>query len=89
MRYIFNELSGGMGHSQEKIGRGGKEAIARRAIAAQGKKPAEFALKMGVARQTVYTWKTLLDEGGIDALRSVPSRSNPARLDESLLEGLR
>jgi transposase len=88
-RYIFNELSGGMGHDQEKIGRGDKEAIACRATAARGEKPAEVALEVGVARQTVYTWKALLDEGGIDALRSVPSRGRPARLDESQLEGLR
>lgn len=27
---------------------------------------AEVALAAGVARQTVYTWKRLLDEGGID-----------------------
>jgi transposase len=55
----------------------------------RGKKAAEVALEVGVARQTVYTWKALLDEGGIDALRSVPSRGRPARLDESQLEGLR
>jgi transposase len=54
-----------------------------------GEKPTEVALEVGVARQTVYTWKALLDEGGIDALRSVPSRGRPARLDESQLEGLR
>lgn len=55
----------------------------------QGKKPAEIALAVGVARQTVYTWKALLDEGGIDALRAVPSRGRPPRLDESDREGLR
>jgi transposase len=55
----------------------------------KGKKPAEVALEVGVARQTVYTWKALLDEGGIDALRSVPSRGRPARLNESQVEGLR
>jgi transposase len=55
----------------------------------KGKKPAEVALEVGVARQTVYTWKTLLDEGGIEALRCVPSRGRPARLDASQLEGLR
>jgi DDE superfamily endonuclease/Winged helix-turn helix len=46
-----------------------------------GKRPAA-ALAVGVARQTVYTWKGLLDEGGIDALRAVPGRGRPARLDE-------
>lgn len=55
----------------------------------KGKGCAEVALAVGVARQTVYTWKALLDEGGIDALRAVPSRRRPARLDEAQLRGLR
>jgi len=54
-----------------------------------GKRPAEVAEEVGVARQTVYTWKGLLDEGGIDALRAVPSRGRPAKLDASRLEGIR
>lgn len=33
----------------------------------KGKGPAEVALSVEVVRQTVYTWKGLLDEGGIDA----------------------
>lgn len=53
-----------------------------------GKRPAEVAEQVGVARQTVYTWKGLLDEGGIDALRAVPSRGRPAKLDASQLEGV-
>lgn len=55
----------------------------------KGKGCAEVALAVGVARQTVYTWKALLDEGGIDALRAVLSRGRPARLDEAQLRGLR
>ena len=55
----------------------------------RGKGCAEVALAVGVARQTVYTWKALLDEGGIGALRAVPSRGRPARLDEAQLRGLR
>ena len=35
----------------------------------KGKTPAEIALAVNVARQTVYTWKAIFDEGGIDALR--------------------
>ena len=31
----------------------------------------------------------MLDEGGIDALRAVPPRGRPARLDASQLEGVR
>ncbi|SAK70549.1 hypothetical protein AWB82_04246 [Caballeronia glebae] len=61
------------------------EATKKRLRAARmlkaGKGPAEVALAVGVARQTVYTWKRLLDEGGIDALRAVPGRGRPARLD--------
>jgi transposase len=54
-----------------------------------GKGCAEVALAVGVARQTVYTWRRLLDEGGIDALRSVPDPGRPAQLDEAQLVALR
>lgn len=55
----------------------------------KGMTPAEIALDVGVARQTVYTWKALFEQGGIDALRAVPLRGRPARLDEAQLEQLR
>ena len=54
-----------------------------------GKGCAQVALAVGVARQTVYTWKKLLDEGGIDALRSVPERGRPAQLDDEQLASVR
>ena len=54
-----------------------------------GKSCAEIALALGVARQTVYTWKRLLDEGGIESLRAVAERGRPARLDERQLAALR
>jgi transposase len=54
-----------------------------------GKSCAQVALAVGVARQTVYTWKKLLDEGGIDALRSVPERGRPAQLDDEQLATVR
>ena len=54
-----------------------------------GKRPAEVALSVGVARQTVYTWRALLDEGGIDALRAVPEPGRPARLDAAQLARVR
>jgi len=69
------------------------EATMKRIRAARllqkGKTPAEIALKVGVARQTVYTWKALFDEGGIDALREVRLRGRPARLDADQFEALR
>ena len=54
-----------------------------------GKRPAEVAEAVAVARQTVYTWKALLDEGGIDALRAVPERGRPAQLDQAQLASVR
>lgn len=53
-----------------------------------GKTPAEAARAVGVARQTAYTWKARLDEGGIDALREM-AVGRPAQLDAAQLEGLR
>lgn len=68
------------------------EVVRRRVRAGRmllaGKTPAEAAHAVGVARQTVYTWKAVLDEGGIDALRAIPSRGRPARLDERQLQTL-
>lgn len=54
-----------------------------------GKGCTEVALAVDVARQTVYTWKKLLDEGGIDGLRAVPERGRPAHLDGQQLAALR
>lgn len=55
----------------------------------KGKKAAEIALDVGVARQTVYTWKAIFDEGGLDALRAVPLRGRPAQLDATQLDEVR
>ena len=73
--------------------RGLSEAAKKRVKAGRlllaGKGCAQVALAVGVARQTVYTWKRLLDEGGIDALRAVPERGRPAQLDEQQVASLR
>jgi len=69
------------------------EAVQKRVRAARmlqaGKGCAEVGLAVGVARQTVYTWKRLLDEGGIDALRAVPEPGRPAQLDAAQLAAVR
>ena len=69
------------------------EAIKKRLKAGRmllaGKGCTDVAKAVGVARQTVYTWKGLLDEGGIDALRAVPERGRPAQLDEQQLAAVR
>lgn len=54
-----------------------------------GKGCAEVARVVGVARQTVYTWKAVLDEGGIDALRAMGGKGRPAQLDARQLAQLR
>lgn len=68
------------------------EATRKRVRAARlmlaGKTPAEAAKAVGVARQTAYTWKARLEEGGIDALRAMAA-GRPAQLDASQLDGLR
>ena len=68
------------------------EAIKKRLRAGRmlqkGKSCTEVALAVGVARQTVYTWKALFDEGGIDALRAVPERGRPAQLERVQFEQL-
>lgn len=68
------------------------EAVKRRLRAGRmllaGKTPAQAAQAVGVARQTVYTWKALLDERGIDALRAMPTRGRPARLNDDQLQAL-
>ena len=68
------------------------EAVRRRVRAGRmllaGKTPAQAALAVGVARQTVYTWKAVLNEGGIDALRDMPMRGRPSRLDDEQLQAL-
>jgi transposase len=53
-----------------------------------GKTPAQAAAAVGVARQTAYTWKARLDEGGIEALRSM-SPGRPGQLDAKQLQALR
>lgn len=68
------------------------ETVRRRVRAGRmllaGKTPAEAAHAVGVARQTAYTWKAVLDEGGIDALRAMPCRGRPARMDDKQLQTL-
>ena len=68
------------------------EAVRRRVRAGRlllkGKTPAQAAQAVGVARQTAYTWKALLEEGGIDALRAMPPPGRPARLDGQQLQAL-
>lgn len=70
-----------VGMTQRRLSEATKKRLKAGRMLLAGKGCAEAALAVGVARQTVYTWKRLLDEGGIDALRAVPERGRPAQLD--------
>ncbi|MDT8843300.1 IS630 family transposase [Paraburkholderia fungorum] len=75
--------------TQRRLSEAAKKRLKAGRLLLSGKGCAEVALAVGVARQTVYTWKRLLDEGGIDALREVPERGRPAQLDEQQLAAVR
>jgi transposase len=74
---------------QKRLSEAAKKRLRAGRMLLAGKSCAETALAVGVARQTVYTWKRLLDEGGIDSLRAVAERGRPARLDERQLAAVR
>jgi len=78
-----------MGMVRERLSDAAKRRVRAGRMLLAGKRPAEVALAVGVARQTVYTWKALLDEGGIDALRAVPDPGRPPQIDEVQLAHLR
>jgi transposase len=75
--------------AQRRLSEAAKKRLKAGRLLLAGKGCAEVALAVDVARQTVYTWKRLLDEGGIDALREVPERGRPAQLDEQQLAAVR
>jgi len=74
---------------QQRMSEATKKRVRAGRMLRAGKRPAEVAQAVGVARQTVYTWKALLDEGGMQALRSVPERGRPAQLDGAQLASVR
>lgn len=71
------------------VGRRNKEAWRAGRMLLAGKRPAEVALAVGIARQTVCARKGLLDDCGLHALRAVPGRGHLARLDREQLAELR
>lgn len=75
--------------AQKRLSEATKKRLKAGRMLLAGKGCADVSKAVGVARQTVYTWKRLLDEGGIDALRAVPERGRPAQLDEQQLAAVR
>ena len=74
---------------QKRLSEAAKKRLRAARMLLSGKGCAEVALAVGVARQTVYTWKRVLDVGGIDALRAVPELGRPAQLDAAQLAAVR
>lgn len=75
--------------AQKRLSEATKKRLKAGRMLLAGKGCTEVSQAVGVARQTVHTWKGLLDEGGIDALRAVPERGRPAQLDEEQLAAVR
>ncbi len=75
--------------AQKRLSEATKKRLKAGRLLLSGKSCAEVAVAVEVARQTLYTWKRLLDEGGIDALRNVPERGRPAQLDAQQLAAVR
>lgn len=74
---------------KKRLSEAAKKRVRAARMLQKGKGCAQVALAVGVARQTVYTWKALLDEGGIDALRDVPEPGRPGKLDAGQLASVR
>jgi transposase len=70
-----------MDEATRKRVRAGRMLLANKPVA-------QIAAAVGVARQTVYTWKARVDEGGIDVLRTM-ARGRPSLLDDTQREQLR
>lgn len=75
--------------ARTRLSEASKKRVKAGRLLLAGKGCAEIAVAVGVARQTLYTWKRLFDEGGINALRSVPERGRPAQLDVGQLATIR
>jgi transposase len=71
-----------------KRGEATRERVRAGRLKLAGKTPAQAASAVGMARQTAYTGKARLDEGGIEALRSMAT-GRPAQLDAKPLDALR
>lgn len=72
-----------------KTGEVAKRRVRAGKMLQRGMAPAEVALRVGVARQTVYTWKKVFEEDGIDALRESRRTGPQSKLDEAALARLR
>lgn len=49
----------------------------------KGFTPTQVAEEVGVARQTIHTWKRILEEKGLDALKEIREVGRPSTLDDS------
>jgi len=68
------------------------DAVKRRVRAGRlllaGKSPPDVARLVGAPRQTVYRWRSVLESGGIDALRDMSKGGRPPQLGAGELSRL-
>jgi transposase len=85
----FGSILEGMDMVRKRLSERAKKRVRAGRMLLAGKSCAEAALAVGVARQTVHTWRRLLDESGIDALRAMPEPGRPAQLNATQLSRVR
>ena len=66
--------------AKERLSEATKKRLKAGRMLLAGKGCAETAMAVGVARQTVYTWKRVLDESGVDGLRAMVDVGRPSQL---------
>lgn len=54
----------------------------------KGKPVSEIAEQVGVTRQTVYNWRKVFEEHGLDGLRQINLGGRPGHLGEAELDGV-
>lgn len=72
-----------------KMDEAAKRRVKAGRLLLKGKPPAEVAKLVGAPRQTVYRWKDVLDENGIDGLRVMGKRGRPSLMSAEQSEELR
>jgi len=81
--------------AKSKMDDGAKRRVRAARLLQRGRTPAEVAVLVGAPRQTVYRWKAVLENEGIDALRDMSRGGRPpllgaeelVQLQIALLEG--
>lgn len=72
-----------------KMDEAAKRRVRAGRLLMKGEKPAKVAELVGAPRQTVYRWLSVLNEGGIEALRVMSKGGRPSQMSEEQFAQLR